>query len=69
MVEDIIEQLNWQIDELIELCNRLRKENQALRAQTSELLSEQARLIEQTELARSRVEAMITRLKSMEQAS
>lgn len=69
MVEDIIEQLDWQIDELIGLCNRLRKENQALRAQTSELLSEQARLIEQTELARSRVEAMITRLKSMEQAS
>jgi len=69
MVEDIIEQLDWQIDELIELCNRLRKENQALRAQTSELLFEQARLIEQTELARSRVEAMITRLKSMEQAS
>jgi cell division protein ZapB len=69
MVEDTIEQLEWRVDELIKLCDHLKKENQALRAQTVELASEQARLIEQTKLARSRVEAMITRLKSMEQAS
>ncbi|MGR6033984.1 MAG: TIGR02449 family protein [Candidatus Nitrosoglobus sp.] len=69
MVENTIEQLEWRIDELIKLCDYLKEENRALHAQIVELASEQARLIEQTELARSRVEAMIIRLKSMEQAS
>jgi cell division protein ZapB len=55
------------IDELIELCSVLTKENRALRAQQQNWTSERAKLIEKNELAKSRVESMITRLKALEQ--
>ena len=58
--------LEAQIDELIETCNSLTEENRALRDQQSNLIAERASLIEKSELARSRVEAMIARLKAME---
>lgn len=58
--------LEARVDELIALCASLRAENQALRTQQSSLMSERAALIEKSELARTRVEAMIARLKSME---
>ena len=55
------------IDELIELCGVLTRENRALRAQQQNWTSERAKLIEKNELAKSRVESMITRLKALEQ--
>jgi cell division protein ZapB len=58
--------LEARVDELIRTCNRLKDENQALRTTQEGLVAERAELIEKTELARSRVEAMISRLKSME---
>ena len=54
------------IDSLVKLCDDLRAENQALRSQQSNLIAERASLIEKSELARTRVEAMIARLKAME---
>jgi cell division protein ZapB len=58
--------LETRIDELIRACRELTDENQTLRGQQSHLLAERAALIEKSELARSRVEAMIARLKAME---
>lgn len=58
--------LESQVDELIQTCEQLTSENQALRDQQSTLVAERASLIEKSELARSRVEAMIARLKAME---
>jgi len=58
--------LESQVDELIQTCEQLSSENQALRDQQSTLVAERASLIEKSELARSRVEAMIARLKAME---
>ena len=58
--------LEAQVDELIAVCEELRQENRALREQQNQLMSERAGLIEKSELARSRVEAMIARLKAME---
>ena len=58
--------LETQIDELIKRCGRLDDENRALRDQQANLMTERASLIEKSELARSRVEAMIARLKAME---
>lgn len=52
--------------ELIALCNRLAEENQGLRRQNQQLISERAALLEKNEQARNRIEAMIARLKSME---
>ena len=58
--------LEEKIDRLIRICNKLEEENRALREQQSSLIAERAALIEKSELARSRVEAMITRLRAME---
>ena len=59
--------LEQKVDELIDLCNTLGRENKALRAQQQTWTTERAKLIEKNELAKSRVESMITRLKSLEQ--
>lgn len=58
--------LERKVDELIELCTVLTKENRALRAQQQNWTTERAKLIEKNELAKSRVESMITRLKALE---
>ena len=58
--------LEFRIDELILLCSQLKIENQALREQHSGLLSERGNLMEKNEMARSRIESMIMRLKTME---
>jgi cell division protein ZapB len=58
--------LESQIDALIDTVNQLKQENSSLRHQQDSLMAERSQLIEKTELARSRVEAMITRLRSLE---
>lgn len=58
--------LEARIDDLIQLCQQLKAENQALRAQQASLMTERAALLEKNETARSRIETMILRLKSME---
>jgi len=64
-----LKKLEFQVDELIRTCERLKLENRSLRGQQESLVAERANLIKKTEIARSRVEAMITRLKSMEQSA
>jgi cell division protein ZapB len=63
-----ISRLERQVTELLDLCKRLGKENSDLRTQLQQLSGERASLLEQKEQARSQVEAMITRLRSMESA-
>ena len=58
--------LEEKIDRLVRICERLEAENRALRDQQNSLIAERATLVEKSELARSRVEAMITRLRGME---
>ena len=61
-----ISALEARLDELIKSCDELREENRALKNQQDNLIAERASLIEKSELARSRVESMIARLKAME---
>ena len=58
--------LEGRVDDLIKTIDRLQSENKMLRDSTTHLQGERARLIEKTELARTRVEAMIGRLKAIE---
>ena len=60
--------LEEKVSELLDLCKRLSKDNNDLRAQMQHLSGERATLLEQKEQARSQVEAMISRLRSMESA-
>ncbi len=62
-----LRKLEVRLDELIRTVERLKEENRSLRTQQETLVSERAGLIEKSELARNRVEAMIGRLKAMEQ--
>jgi cell division protein ZapB len=65
--ENDLQKLESRVEELISACDRLKDENRSLRTQQESLVTERAKLIEKTELARSRVESMILRLKAMEQ--
>lgn len=67
MEDTDLKMLERRVDELIQRLNAVKSENQSLRDSQSALIAERARLIEKTELARTRVEGMISRLKAMEQ--
>ena len=66
MKELDIKQLEDRVDDLIKAVDRLQQENKDLRESQSSLVTERNQLIEKTELARTRVEAMISRLKALE---
>ena len=66
MEEVDLKTLEFRVNELIQLCERLREENRSLRAQQAHLTAERATLIEKNEQARSQVEGILTRLKSLE---
>ena len=61
-----VEQLSARLDKLQDLVRRLADENRSLRQGQEQLTAERAQLLNKNELARSRVEAMINRLKSLE---
>lgn len=65
-MKDKLEHLESKLDELIALCSSLDKENKSLRGRESEWSNERRQLLIKNETARTKVEAMITRLKSME---
>ena len=58
--------LEERIDHLIRICNKLADENRSLHEQVVNLMAERAALIEKGELARTRVEAMIQHMRTME---
>jgi cell division protein ZapB len=57
------------LDQLIEQYHCVKIENSSLKSKQETLVREKAKLLEKTNLARTRVEAMITRLKAMERGS
>jgi cell division protein ZapB len=61
-----VQQMSARLEKLLELVRRLADENRSLRQGQEQLASERAQLLNKNELARSRVEAMINRLKSLE---
>lgn len=58
--------LEHRVDELIQICTQLQQENKMLRHKQATLIAERSKLVEKTELARSQVETMISRLRVME---
>ena len=62
-----LQDLSLRLDRLLDLTRRLGEENLRLRQSQEQLISERGQLLGKNELARSRVEAMIARLKSLEQ--
>jgi cell division protein ZapB len=64
-----LKDLEDKLDQLIEQFNKATDENKSLKIRQDALVREKAKLLEKTTLARTRVEAMITRLKAMENGS
>ena len=64
--EPEVTRLEEQVSNLLELLNRLTKENRSLRAQQELLATERAGLLEKHDQVRNRVDAIVTRLKSLE---
>ena len=66
MSDELLLYLETKLDRLILLTSRLQQENAELKTRESEWLRERVRLVEKNEVARSRVEAMITHLKNLD---
>jgi len=64
-----INELEDKLDELIKHFSDVQQENTSLKVKQDELVREKAKLVEKTFLARTRVEAMISRLKGLEHGS
>ncbi len=60
-----IEQLEKKVEALIAKLWTMDEENRSLQSKNDELNKERSQLIEKTTLAKTRVEAMITRLKGI----
>jgi cell division protein ZapB len=67
-VELELKRLEKRLEDLIVTVSQIKEENRALRQRQDTLTTERAGLLQKNEQVRARVEAMIGRLKSMEQA-
>ena len=66
LIDQELGQLEEKVDALLDIIDRLTKENQSLRAQQGTLAQERAGMLERHDEVRNRVEAIVTRLKSLE---
>jgi cell division protein ZapB len=64
-----LERLERRLDELVLITNQLKDENRSLRQRQDTLIAERATLLQKNEQVRSRVEAIVGRLKAMEHGS
>ena len=64
-----LKDLEAKLDTLIDSFDSIKIENNHLKSKQDELVKDKAKLLEKTTIARTRVEAMISRLKSMEHGS
>lgn len=65
--DEQLRQLEARVEELLSISARLREENQTLHTRESRLMEERAQLLKKNDVAKAKVEAIISRLKSLEQ--
>ena len=66
LIDQELGQLEEKVDALLDIIDRLMKENQSLRSQQGTHALERAGMLEKHDEVRNRVEAIVTRLKSLE---
>ena len=69
MSENNIEKLYQKVDQLIRLCEQLQASNKLLVSREQQWLQERTRLVEKNEMARTRVEAVIGHLKTLQRTT
>ncbi|MCG8537147.1 MAG: TIGR02449 family protein [Pseudomonadales bacterium] len=67
--EQLFKNLESRVDEFIELCDEYKRHNQSLKSREVQLSEDRANLMKKNDMARAKVEAMISRLKALEQDS
>ena len=67
MTDTSFNTLEDKVDELIQLCHDMKKENQILRDDKHNWENERNSLVEKNQLARTRLEKVLQRLKTLEQ--
>lgn len=67
--EHELRRLEKRVDALVRVCDQLQDENKSLKQRQDILTAERANLLQKNEQVRARVEAMIGRLKAMEQGT
>jgi cell division protein ZapB len=67
LLEQELKRLEGRIEELVATCRKLRSDNGSLRERLETLSTERAGLLAKNEQVKNRVEAMISRLKALEE--
>lgn len=62
-----LEALSEKVDRLVKYCEQLRTDNHAMRQLQDDWHKERSQLMQKNDLARNKIEAMIGRLKALEQ--
>ena len=68
MSEDRFESLNEKVDNLIDLCAEMKRENQLLKADANSLQAQRKQLLEKNKEAKAKLESILVRLKAMDQS-
>tara|TARA_B100000575_G_scaffold49330_1_gene36281 strand:+ start:589 stop:795 length:207 start_codon:yes stop_codon:yes gene_type:complete len=66
MNEESFNTLSSKVDDLIDLCAEMKHENQILKADKSNLQYEHQQLMERNQLAKTKLQSVLKRLKSMD---
>lgn len=66
MTEHYFAALEQKLDQLIKRLGQLEEQNRALRSKNTKLEEERAQLVQSSDATRAQVEAMLTRLKTLE---
>lgn len=69
MSEQHLTILEQKVDQLLAYCDQLEQDNKRLRQQEQELKQERLQMIQLNDQTRHKVEAMIQRLKALEQSA
>ena len=68
-VLEVIESLEIRVDELIQKCDQLNIENQSLKENNQELSKTQQSVLKKNNLAKSKAETILERLRSIEDSA
>ena len=67
MADQQINRFSDKVEQLIQHCSKLESDNAALKLQQDHWHTERATLLQKNDLARNKIEAMIGRLRALEQ--
>lgn len=68
-IDQLFKHLEQRVDEVIALCDEYKRHNKSLRSRELQLTEERANLMKKNDMALTKVESMISRLKALEQDS